>query len=135
MKRDFDVIRELLFQVENSTCGGGDVDWVIFDAKNTSKHEVIYHVRLLTDLGLFYSKSVILNGKDIAGCPVAKFYPDALTNEGHEFLETIRDSEVWSKTKEGVNSIGSHGFDLIKKLAKGYVDTKIKKLTGIELSS
>ena len=134
MKRDIDIMRDILFQVENATIG--DIDqspWKEFSLPEISSLVVKYHVRLLLERDYFFSEAIILDGQDHAGCPVAKFRPDALNDAGHEFLESIRDPDVWQKTKEGANRIGSFGIDLIKNLAKGYLKTKIKNLTGVEI--
>lgn len=134
MNRNFDIIRELLLQVEDSN---GDHDrkspWHKFLIENVAPDVVMYHARLLLDLGLLYPDAVNLDGKDENGRKVAKFLPDALTNEGHEFLESIRNPEIWKRTREGAIKIGSFGFDLIKDLAKGFIKTEIRKRTGIEI--
>lgn len=59
--------------------------------------------------------------------------PRHLTWEGHEFLESVRDAEIWKKTKGAASSIGSFGLDTLKELAKGFIKTKIKDHTGVEL--
>lgn len=135
MKRDLDLIRNLLFQVEETTederCDGSP--WRMFSSSGTPSQVVNYHVRLLLDRGILHPDSVKLDGQDQAGRPAAKFRPDALTNEGHEFLESVRNPEIWRKTKEGANKVGSFGIDLIKDLAKGFLKTEIKKRTGLEI--
>ncbi len=134
MKRDFEVIRSLLLQVEGAARKSIENNpWTEFFAENISRAEIIYHVRLLVDLGLFYPTSVNLQADSSEGILTAKFLPDALTNEGHEFLESIRDPDIWRKTKAGVRSVGSSGFSLIKALAKGFIRTEIKKRTGLDI--
>lgn len=56
-----------------------------------------------------------------------------LTWEGADFLDAVRDPEVWRKTQEGVKAVGSFSFDLMKALAKGFVQKQIEKQTGIDL--
>jgi len=133
MKRDLDLMRDLLLKVEKATIG--DVarnPWQVFSSSGTPSEVVIYHVRLPLERKLLHSQSINLEGRSQDGTPTAKFLPDALTDEGHEFLETIRDPKVWQKTKEGARKIGSFGIDLIKDLAKGYLKKKIKDLTDVE---
>lgn len=36
---------------------------------------------------------------------------------GHQFLESIRDSTIWAKTKRIMGSVGSSGFGLISQVA------------------
>ena len=105
----------------------------MFSSPEASSQEVNYHARLLLERGFLHPESVKLDGQDQAGTPAARFLPDALTDAGHEFLDSIRDPEVWRKTKEGANKIGSFGIDVIKDLAKGFLKTEIKKRTGLEV--
>ncbi len=62
MKRDFDVMRSLLFQVEGAKepAAPGENPWKILGAKGSSNREVIYHARLLLDKGMFYSHCIKL---------------------------------------------------------------------------
>ena len=134
MKRDLDLMRDLLLKVEEATIG--DIErnpWQVFLSSGQPSEVVIYHVRLLLERKWLHSESINLESRNRDGTPAAKFLPDALTDEGHEFLETIRDPEVWRKTKDGANKIGSYGIDLIKDLAKGFLKTEIKKRTGLEI--
>ena len=45
--------------------------------------------------------------------------PTRLTMAGHQYLETIRDPEVWRQTKESAEKIGSFSLDVLSALAKG----------------
>lgn len=56
-----------------------------------------------------------------------------LTWLGHEFLDSIRDPEIWSKTKEGAVASGGFSLEIIGALAKGLVKQKVQKHTGIEI--
>jgi hypothetical protein len=56
-----------------------------------------------------------------------------ITWSGYEFLETVRDSEIWSKTKEATINLKNFGLDTIKMLAKSYLKQKIKQQTGLDV--
>jgi hypothetical protein len=137
MKRDLDLIRNLLIQVEDATDAHTQLDknpWRVFASSGVHEPGLVkYHVRLMLEQGFLHQDSVKLDGQDQAGRPAAKFLSDALTNKGHEFLESVRDPEVWRKTKEGASKIGSFGIDLIKDLATGFLKTEIKKRTGVDI--
>ena len=51
-----------------------------------------------------------------------------MTWAGHEFLETVRDPEIWSKTKEGANKLGSWSIKLLSELAIGFARAKAQEL-------
>ncbi|MFU7529179.1 DUF2513 domain-containing protein [Qipengyuania sp. ASV99] len=56
----------------------------------------------------------------------------AITWQGHEFLDKVRDPEIWRKTKEGATKLNSWGVKLIGEMASGYIRAKAAEL-GIPL--
>src|SRR3546814_6109565 len=66
-----------------------------------------------------------------ANTPYGYMMQDAsLTWAGYEFLETIRDTEIWRLTKTGAEKVGSWGISMLMELAKGYAR---QKATGLGL--
>lgn len=65
---------------------------------------------------------------------IIEVWPFNLSWAGHEFLDTVRDPEVWANTKRGAHAIGEFSFDVFRALAKGFVKTKLEQHTGIEVS-
>lgn len=58
---------------------------------------------------------------------------ERITWKGHEFIDTVRDPEVWRKTKENLDKVGNFGIEGVKALAKGFLKKQVEKHTGIEL--
>ena len=56
-----------------------------------------------------------------------------MTWKGYEYLDTIRDPEIWSKTKDGARRAGGFSMEIFAALAKGLIKKKIKDHTGVEL--
>ncbi len=88
MKRDVDLIRQILFDLERN---GADCS---LDAlRNGTTHEIDertrYHLRLCIDAGL--AKEI---DRSAAGSPCVH-----LTNAGHEFLDICRGDERWQAAK------------------------------------
>ena len=52
---------------------------------------------------------------------------------GHEYLDAIRDDEVWRRTKDGAHAVGSFSLEVLGTLARGLVREKICRHTGIEV--
>jgi hypothetical protein len=52
---------------------------------------------------------------------------------GHDFLDSVRDREIWAKTKNGALAAGGFTIDLIADLAKGFLKKQIEDRTGVEL--
>jgi hypothetical protein len=67
------------------------------------------------------------------GDPYKQMIPMRLTYAGHQYLENIRDPEIWRKTNEGAKKIGSFSLETLGELAKGLVRQQIKRHTGIDL--
>src|ERR1700692_3539758 len=92
MERDMDLVRELLLAIERDpkldgtlwfqagTTGG-------FDIAGHSDAEVVYHVRMLIEEGFVAGKMMT---------PTAVLVT-RLTWKGHEFLDTVRDGEIWRR--------------------------------------
>lgn len=47
---------------------------------------------------------------------------------GHEFLDKVRDPEIWRKTKEGASRVGSWSVKFLGELAAGLIRTKAIEL-------
>lgn len=47
---------------------------------------------------------------------------------GHEFLDSVRDPEIWRKTKEGAGKLGSWSMKLLGDLAIGFARAKAQQL-------
>ncbi|MGC1861342.1 MAG: DUF2513 domain-containing protein [Methylocystis sp.] len=56
-----------------------------------------------------------------------------ITWQGCEFLDAIRDPEIWKKTRSGALAAGGFTFDLLKDLAKGFLKKKLESLTDVTL--
>lgn len=52
---------------------------------------------------------------------------------GHEFLESVRDPEIWRKTKDGARKVGSGSIKLLGELAFGFARAKAQDL-GLPLA-
>lgn len=47
---------------------------------------------------------------------------------GHEFLDSVRDPEIWRKTKDGATKVGSWSLKLLGEMATGFVRAKAVEL-------
>jgi hypothetical protein len=61
------------------------------------------------------------------------WYVRRLTCDGHEFLDTIRDPEIWAKTKAGASASGAWSIGLLKDIGAAYVKMKAKEVLGFEI--
>lgn len=117
MKRNMDLVREILFCIE------ADAD---FDSVNEKygQEVVIGHVELLLDAQLIIGKVY----RDLNSAS-ASAYVQRLTWAGHEFLDNARNDTVWNKVISKVgNTVATVSFDVLVELLKGGVLAAIQKV-------
>ena len=108
MKRDLDLCRKILLEVESwdTTVAPRNVQ-----IDGYTEDQVGHHSWLLADGGL-------LEGEDATGFGVRarRFMPRALTYEGHELLDAARNQDRWEQVKQKASEAGAVGFAVIKAL-------------------
>jgi|SRR5665811_111841 len=96
MQRDMDLVRQILFALEDKQHTHTDRLMI----EGYEQNVISYHVALLEDAGLVANTT---EAKTFGGGHHFKgthnCFPDRLTWEGHEFLETSRDQGRWEKAK------------------------------------
>ncbi|MFM0549802.1 DUF2513 domain-containing protein [Paraburkholderia sediminicola] len=126
MKRDMDLIRELLLKLESLPLRRGDV-WIInadddvIQIPGYDGHQIDYHMSLIEEAGLI----------DSAGAGAMDgFGFRRLSWSGHDFVDSVRSSDVWDKTKSVASAAGGWTLDLLAASAKAYLELKFKELLG-----
>lgn len=111
MKRDMELIRKILFEIEEKFEPGLGILHGIpiegYDKCIVGDHcELIYQAGLITD----YKDQRGGQGNKLLMFSVGK-----LTNRGHDYLELIKNDEIWNKTEKEVgekklpNTIETYG--------------------------
>ena len=129
MKRDMDTVRDVLMRLEALETPAGSAHFLsVFEeplaTAGESPDSVAYHMRLLIDTGFIDQTKT--QGAQAFGLR-------GLTWQGHDFLDSIRDPEIWRQTKEGAAKAGGFTVELLASLARGLIRTQIEKYTGIKL--
>lgn len=135
MKRDLDLCRDILLKVEGAPpgglpdCGSYRLNDEVqneraIDFGDHSEAEVLYNIRLLFEAGFLGQDTSIFVHGGIA-CR-------SMTWAGHDYLDAVRDPEIWSKTKSGAAKVGGATFEMVKAIAIGYAKHKASEL-GIPL--
>lgn len=129
MRRDMDLYRQLVLDLEELDLGYGQV--VIIDVlggdlaiEGYTPDQIAYHLDQIVSSGMIDSAGA-------GGLSGTGFR--ALTPKGHDFADSVRDDNVWAMTKEGALKAGGLTLDLVVALAKGFVKQQIEKRTGIQL--
>lgn len=122
MKREWDLVREILLRLESAEPGsmvmgtefGPDYD----------DQMVSYHMAMMKDAGLIEARVMVGNAMYMNGIAMA------LKWAGHEFLDGIRKKEAWEKVKSTAKSKGLDlTFDVIKAVTKLLVEAAFRNAT------
>lgn len=132
LRRDMDMIRDLLLEIE-----GGKTVFELIDAEiaeclgdgsaNIMPKELVakteLHLKLLAD-------AEFISLRQLSG---GFWQITELHWAGCDFVETIRDPEIWKATKDGAKKAGGFTVELLKDLALGLIKTQVRKHTGVEV--
>ncbi len=110
MKRDFELIRKLLLELEKLEAGGATDIVRVSEAVEADFQVTKAHLELLVDAGLV---------KGHAG--FSGFIVTALTWEGYDFLDALRSEEAMSKVREATRTLGGVSYDVAKAIGIAWV--------------
>lgn len=119
VERDMDLARNLLRTIEQNSEMDRTREFFIQSSDQIGVpdqpfEKVQYHLRLLAEAGFTdgTKDGVILRG---------------LTWDGHEFLDNIRNDDIWSKVKKQAATVSGVGLKMLAALA----ESEIKKHFGL----
>ena len=126
MRRDMDLIRDLLLRLESLPMQPGDIfRYDLGDAEITfegrTDDEVGIHLTMLCRAGFIDS------GTDDRADLGAAWQFAGLSWAGQDFLESVREPEVWTETKSRAGKIGGWTVGILTDLAKGYLKAEAAK--------
>lgn len=117
MKRDLDLIRELLLALEAAP-EADPVESLI--VKGYSKEKIGFHIYLLGDAGFARVADV---------STMSDTMPQAMalniTWHGYEFLDSAREPERWSKAKAALSKVGGGSIEVAFELLKDYLKSEL----------
>lgn len=90
MKRDMDLIRDILFWMEEHDSGFPKIP-------GKSEQEIGYHCHLLGDAGLIRATDATYMADTLP-----RAIPISLTSRGHDFIDSARSKTVWATVKDKV---------------------------------
>jgi hypothetical protein len=108
MKRDMDLIRKLMLRLEELD-GTGISNSNLLEGYGAE--EVMYHNYLLANAGL-----AIGCDSSSGDSFLPQWYLNALTWDGHEFLDAARNETNWKKAKERFAGVGGFSLSILKDL-------------------
>lgn len=108
MKRNMDLVRSLLLQIEECP-HGYPPNHVKVDGH--TEEEIGYHFLLMLEAGLIEG-----NECSTIGCPSPSALPIRLTWSGHDFLDACRDQGRWQKAQGIFSKVGGVTMDAAMKI-------------------
>jgi hypothetical protein len=98
MKRDIDLVRQLLFAIENHPSGFAPTELKI---EGFTEEQIGYHLSLMLEAKL-------INGSDVThmGSESPEAIATSLTWKGHEFAEAARNDTIWNQAKATIKEKG-----------------------------
>lgn len=120
MKRDLNLVREIMLLIENN-----DDRRELNIPEEWDREVVAYHLKLLDQAGYVKNSTRWADNKPF-------LLIATLTWDGHEFLDSVKNSGIWNETKESIKKkgleLGSVPLDIVKDVAVIH----IKSLFGID---
>ena len=117
MKRDMDIIRQILLNVEDDKYPYGGRVHLDVVPDEVSGH----HAALIFDAGLAEGRLIKTDAHGIVGASI-----DRLTSAGHDFCDGIRQDTIWNKAKEHILKPGaSYGLSVFVEWVKVEVHRRV----------
>jgi hypothetical protein len=118
MKLDHDLVREILLQVEKEH---ESPDWELAIG-NRENYARFYTATKLVEGG--FLRAEVGPGTE----PGEEYlFVRELTRDGHEFLDTVRDSAIWKATKQHAKEVGAGSIKAVLEIATGIIKQKLRE--------
>lgn len=124
MRRDLDLMRQLLLRLEICDTLPG-IDAIVYPGKppldidGYTEKQITYHLdQIIRSEFVDTAGSQQLDGGVGILC---------LTPAGHDYLDTVRDPEVWQKTKDRAEKAGGWTLGLIKDIGLALIKGELQK--------
>ena len=114
MKRDMDLVRSILLEIEKQYQSTAIHNLTI---EGCDMAKIAYHCKILHEAGLVSDYNAQYDDDDIDFFTVGP-----LTWDGNDYLDKIRDNSIWKKTKDVIRKKGLPlVIDTIKTIANAFI--------------
>jgi hypothetical protein len=124
MKRDLDLIREILFACEAHEHGRAPREFPELVAKGYTPDQIGFHCHLIGDAGLAAVYDNSTRGDDSPQAIILY-----LTWAGYEFLEAARDDARWFKAKSIIATAKAATFEVAKNVLTNLAMNAVNAVT------
>ncbi|MCP8851784.1 DUF2513 domain-containing protein [Latilactobacillus sakei] len=121
MKQNIDCIRDILLTVEKDVPLDGHIDLKNLTLPNSyDRDDIVYSLKLLKEANYL---NVTLTG---ASNTYYLVWIGNMTYDGHQFLDSIRNANVWQSTKDKIANFGSDlSLSLISQVAMSVIKSQL----------
>lgn len=120
MKRDMEIVREMLLEFASGE-GRTSFNTVIEEDK-----VYMYHLKIMREAGLIdYKESGYKGGMVLLDIPTLTWF-------GNDYLDTVANESVWSRTKAGLKEKGFELSGVPFQVLKDFAAFQLKQFMGIE---
>lgn len=123
MKLDHNCVRSILLELEE-TLTLNDV-LSLHQMKNFKTFEKFGHETSVYTLTKLIEAEFLKGSVPVGDNEIIDVLVGSITWEGHQFLDNIRDNDVWSKTKDSVKSLSSVSLSVLSSVATSVINKKI----------
>jgi len=138
MKIDQEYLKKLLETCEAAPAPIFDIDELKAAGVDYDTDQFVFHMNILNDLGAIErddGESGFGLVRGIDGHMSWAAVPLRLTAQGHQFIEALRNKEVWATLKRDFKDASvSTLWDVSKRLLEGYTRKKIEALLNGDVS-
>ena len=122
MQRDMDFVRSILIKIDEAAQPLRLNDLLEAEATDDDYAKLAYHLQMLVDQAGFVSgiAAHTFGGKNWINL--------SLTWAGHEFLDGVRDPEIWRQTKAGAAKAGNWSLQTLADIAVGIAKARVEQL-------
>lgn len=125
MKLNNECVRELLLYFEKLPSDVTQLSFGKIKIEGFSDNEIKFTGSVLVDSGLVKA-TPITSLEDT----IPNYIFKSITFEGYTFLDTIRNPEIWSKTKSVLSHLENVSIKIISTVSSNVLDHMIDKWTG-----
>ena len=90
MKRDMNLVRKILFEIEKAD--GDPRDWIELEIDGYDQLTVCHHVAIMEEAGL-------VDAINLSTSDEYAVFPRRMTWDGQDFLAAVRKDSIWEKVK------------------------------------
>lgn len=129
MKLNHDCVRELLLYLEENLDNSNKIQFSEIKISNFDDATIIYTAIKLCEAGYITANIERDVYSEIFG------YISDISWDGHKFLDTIRDNQVWNSTKKILSKVSSSSISFVSNIASQVLTNLINQQMGLPTQS